>query len=267
MELELRNRFIFTPIKLGYSDGSGRVNEKHLNFYRVRSRYTGAVILELFYIAPYLKEVSTQLGIDDDNKIKGLWSLTDVIHSNGSKVIAHLNHPSRMANPQIQRNRFYSSTDKPCPIVNEKPERLNKEEIEEVNDLFVNAVRCAEVAAELIKENDVIIVEMFDELARGIEMIEKKIILNLFKDYNVTICLNSKITKVEESGKIYLNVELEPEFKGVDIIVVATKMKSFDVLERELEGRIPVYKKVGDSLKVGKAQDAIHSAFEVVREL
>ncbi|MCD6519145.1 MAG: hypothetical protein J7M05_04390 [Anaerolineae bacterium] len=33
---------IFAPIKLGYSDGSGQVNDCHLTFYTLRSRYLGA---------------------------------------------------------------------------------------------------------------------------------------------------------------------------------------------------------------------------------
>ncbi len=38
MQLVLKNEFIMAPIKLGYSDKSGIVIEKHLNFYRRRRK-------------------------------------------------------------------------------------------------------------------------------------------------------------------------------------------------------------------------------------
>lgn len=39
--LKLRNQFVFAPIKTGYSDGTGVVTERHLAFYRERSRHVG----------------------------------------------------------------------------------------------------------------------------------------------------------------------------------------------------------------------------------
>jgi 2,4-dienoyl-CoA reductase-like NADH-dependent reductase (Old Yellow Enzyme family) len=41
--LNLKNEFIFAPIKLGYSDNTGVVKQKHLDFYDERSKYLGAV--------------------------------------------------------------------------------------------------------------------------------------------------------------------------------------------------------------------------------
>ena len=46
-----------------------------------------------------LREIPTQIGIDSDDKIEGLLRLVSNIHKSGSKAIAHLNHPDRMANP------------------------------------------------------------------------------------------------------------------------------------------------------------------------
>ena len=73
--LNLKNNFIMPPIKLGYSDGSGKVNERHITFYRCRCRYLGAVIPEPFYIDKGLREIPTQMGIDSDDKTEGLNAL------------------------------------------------------------------------------------------------------------------------------------------------------------------------------------------------
>jgi len=112
--LELRNPFLMPPIKLGYSFGDGKVTHKHIEFYTERSGYLGAIIPEPFYLDAGLREIPTQMGIDADDKLEGLQRLTDHIHQTGAKVIAHLNHPGRMANPKIPGNYHISSSDQPC---------------------------------------------------------------------------------------------------------------------------------------------------------
>jgi 2,4-dienoyl-CoA reductase (NADPH2) len=112
--LRLKNQFIFAPIKTGYSDKRGIITERHLAFYKRRAPYLGAVIPEPFYLDRGLRELPTQLGIDHDNKIEGLKKLVVSIHRSGTKAIAHLNHPGRMANPKIAGNYFISSTHRPC---------------------------------------------------------------------------------------------------------------------------------------------------------
>ena len=144
--IEMRNPFIFVPIKTGYGDGTGKVNDKHISFYKRRSRYVGAITLEPLYIDRGLREIPTQLGIDADDKVEGLRKLVDIIHEEGAKVIAHLNHPGRMANPSIPGNYFVSSTDEPCPNGGAVPEMLDREGMDKVKELFVSAARRAKEA-------------------------------------------------------------------------------------------------------------------------
>ena len=136
--LELKNQFIFAPIKLGYSE-NGKINDRHLAFYKERSKYLGAVTPEPFYMDKGLREIPTQMGIDSDDKIEGLQKLTDAIHKSGTKAIAHLNHPGRMANPKIPGNYFVSSTDKPCKSGGATPKKLEKEEMKEITKLFADS--------------------------------------------------------------------------------------------------------------------------------
>ncbi len=144
--LELKNQFIMAPVKLGYSDGSGIVNEKHLNFYDLRSKHVAAVDLEPLYIDKGLREIPTQLGIDNDDKIKGLKRLSDVIHKNGAKVIAHLNHPGRMANPKIPGNYYISSVETACENGGAAPRAMNESDMKKVRNTFREAARRAEKA-------------------------------------------------------------------------------------------------------------------------
>ncbi len=150
--MQLRNNFIFAPVKTGYGDSEGNITERHLNFYNVRSKHVGAVTPEPLFLDKGLRELPTQIGIDNDSKLEGLKKLTSVIHQNGAKVIAHLNHPGRMANPKIPGNYFVSSTDKPCINGGAVPEKLNEDGMTKVKKLFVDAaVRAQEAGFDIIE--------------------------------------------------------------------------------------------------------------------
>jgi len=144
--LQLKNNFIFAPIKTGYSDKTGVVTEKHLKFYEARSKFIGAITPEPMYIDKCLRELPTQIGINNDDKIEGLRKLTDIIHQFDTKVIAHLNHPGRMANPKIPDNIFLSSTDRPCENGGPTPKQMNKDDIQYAIHLFADAAKRAKKA-------------------------------------------------------------------------------------------------------------------------
>ena len=46
----LKNRFIMAPIKTGYGTKTGEVTDRHLQFYRRRNQYLGAITPEPFYL-------------------------------------------------------------------------------------------------------------------------------------------------------------------------------------------------------------------------
>jgi 2,4-dienoyl-CoA reductase (NADPH2) len=144
--LQLKNPFIFAPVKTGYSNKEGIITERHLAFYKRRSQYLGAVIPEPFYLDKGLKELPTQLGIDHDNKIEGIKKLVDSIHRSGTKTIAHLNHPGRMANPKLPGNYYVSSTHRPCENGGATPEKMVKGDMKKAVDQFAAAALRSEKA-------------------------------------------------------------------------------------------------------------------------
>src|SRR6056297_926328 len=143
---ELKNSFLFAPIKLGYTNGDGKVNNRHLEFYKARSKHLGAVIPEPFYLDKGLRELPTQMGIDKDDKIEGLKKLTETIHATGTKAIAHLNHPGRMANPKLEGNYYVSSSDQACENGGAEPRIMDLEDMKKAVQLFTGAARRAEKA-------------------------------------------------------------------------------------------------------------------------
>jgi len=144
--MDLRNNYIMALVKLGYTNGKGFVNDRHIDFYSQRSKHVGAITLEPLYPDAGLREIPTQLGLDNDDKIEGLKNLNNIIHSNGAKVIAHLNHPGRMANPMIPGNYLISATDKACSNGGKVPKKMEKEDMDKVKKLMVDAAIRAEKA-------------------------------------------------------------------------------------------------------------------------
>ena len=141
---KLKNEFLVPPLKLGYTNGDGKVNNRHFDFYNQRSKHVGAVTIEPLYLDKGLRELPTQLGIDNDDKIEGLTELVNLIHKNGAKVIAHLNHPGRMANPKIPGNFYWSSTNKACENGGATPKAMTLEMMDTVVQLSIDTARRAE---------------------------------------------------------------------------------------------------------------------------
>jgi 2,4-dienoyl-CoA reductase-like NADH-dependent reductase (Old Yellow Enzyme family)/thioredoxin reductase len=144
--IKLKNPFIFAPVKTGYGDQSGNINERHLKFYEERAKYLGAVTPEPLYIDKGLRELPMQIGIASDEQLPGLKKLTDMLHTFDTKAIAHLNHPGRMANPMIPGNYFLSSTGRACEAGGATPRPMDKEEMQQAIALFVSAAKRAEQA-------------------------------------------------------------------------------------------------------------------------
>ncbi len=150
--IDMKNEFIFAPIKLGYTEGDGVVTDRHIAFYTARSKHIGAVTLEPLYMEKGLRELPTQLGIDRNDKIEGLKRLNGELHSTGAKVIAHLNHPGRLANPKLPGNYYISATDKPCETRNVVPKKMTEKDMDDVIGLYKDvAVRAEKAGFDIIE--------------------------------------------------------------------------------------------------------------------
>jgi len=153
MEKLFKNEYIMAPMKLGYChDKDGKVNERHLEFYSKRAKYLGAIISEPFYIDAGLRENPFQLGIDNDDKIEGIARIAELAHREGAKFIAHINHPGRMANPNIPGNYFWSASAIACENGGAMPQAMDKEMMKTAIEKFVQAsIRAQKAGADFIE--------------------------------------------------------------------------------------------------------------------
>jgi pyruvate/2-oxoglutarate dehydrogenase complex dihydrolipoamide dehydrogenase (E3) component len=121
------------------------------------------------------------------------------------------------------------------------------------------------VASKLVDGgNHVVIVEMLDEIARGMEMIEKALTVKKLKEKGAEIFVNHTVVEVDDDKVMIESKEGAKTIEGVDDSVVATGMKPYVPFELNVD--VPVYK-VGDAEKVAKATDAIHNAYKLALEL
>jgi 2,4-dienoyl-CoA reductase-like NADH-dependent reductase (Old Yellow Enzyme family)/thioredoxin reductase len=141
--LTLPNRVVMTTLKLGYSDHAGTVTERHIAFYTRRARGGVALITtEPMFVQGNGREIPTQLGIYDDALTPGLRRLTDAVHRNGGRIMAHINHAGRVANPKlVPAGELISASDVLCPANQVTPHPLTRDGIAEVVAAFGAAAR------------------------------------------------------------------------------------------------------------------------------
>ncbi|MBN1661915.1 MAG: FAD-dependent oxidoreductase, partial [Anaerolineae bacterium] len=141
--LTLPNRVLMTTVKLGYGTPDGRVNERHIAFYVRRAQGgVGLMVTEPLYVQRNGRELPTQLGIDDDRQIEGLQRLVEAVHHAGGRIMAHINHAGRVANPKlVPEGERVSASAVRCPANGITPRPLTQAEIVATVAAFADAAR------------------------------------------------------------------------------------------------------------------------------
>ncbi len=117
--------------------------------------------------------------------------------------------------------------------------------------------------------NKVKIIELFDDIARDMELITRKLNLMKLKKNNVEIYTETRVTSIDGTTvRAEKRDENNEKFKfyNIDVIVLATGMKPVNKLAESLKDKMPVYV-VGDAKEIGDAVSAIQTAYFTCREL
>jgi len=146
-QVEIRNRFIMTPMHLAYCPG-GEVSDRIIEFYRLRARGgIGLIIVGAVGIDPIRVNEHGMLQLYDDCFIPGLRSLTEAVHDEGAKIFPQLFHAGRYA-----RSNEYGGAQAVAPsavfsrFTGEIPREMTQEEIKETITFFAQAARRAREA-------------------------------------------------------------------------------------------------------------------------
>ncbi|MEA2007927.1 MAG: FAD-dependent oxidoreductase, partial [Chloroflexota bacterium] len=102
----------------------------------------GLMTSEPMYVQLNGREIPPQMGIHNDELIPGLKQLTKAVHASDGRIMAHINHAGRAANPKlVAPEERVSASDVLCPANKVTPVPLTKSGIVEIVDAFGAAAR------------------------------------------------------------------------------------------------------------------------------
>lgn len=101
--MELRNRLVMPPMAISKADEKGRATSKTLDYYDEKSAggYIGLIIAEHCYVNQEGKASRGQLSIAADSDIEGLQQIVSLVHKNGTKIMAQINHAGAAATRDV----------------------------------------------------------------------------------------------------------------------------------------------------------------------
>jgi 2,4-dienoyl-CoA reductase-like NADH-dependent reductase (Old Yellow Enzyme family) len=140
--LTLANRLVLPPMATSKAEDDGTISGEILDYYDEMSRggALGLVITEHCFVAKQGQARVGQPSVADDRMLDGLTRLAAVIHANGSKAVAQINHTGGAASSPVTGQEVVSASDVPSPIgPGEVPRALTAEEIASVIGQFAAA--------------------------------------------------------------------------------------------------------------------------------
>lgn len=133
--MTLKNRVIMPPMGTNFANLDGTFNDEHLSYYEQRAKGgVGLITLENVCIDyPMGTNGTTQLRIDNDQYIPGLWNFNETMHKYGACTSVQINHAGASAYAgRLNFKKAVSSSSVPSKKGNTAPRSLTKEEINEI---------------------------------------------------------------------------------------------------------------------------------------
>ncbi|WP_019241095.1 MULTISPECIES: oxidoreductase [Bacillus] len=147
--MTLKNRIVMPPMGTNFGGQHGEFNEDHISYYEQRAKGgTGLIIVENANVDyPLGSNGTTQIRIDHDKYIPGLFNLTETLHKYGTNVSIQINHAGASAIPdRIEGLTPVSASTIPSKTGGVTPRPLSKEEILNIVEKYGKAARRAQIA-------------------------------------------------------------------------------------------------------------------------
>ena len=131
-KLELKNRSVFPPMGSGYADAEGFITQPLID-YHVR-RVEGGCAMNIVEIAVvhYTSYNPHTPGIWDDKFMPGLTKLAHAIKDAGGVPCLQLWHGGRQQSGKPRGGEPWGPSAIPCPLIQEMPHAMTKDEIAEI---------------------------------------------------------------------------------------------------------------------------------------
>lgn len=142
-KMTIKNRIVMPPMGTNYAGPNGELTDDHIKYYELRAKGgTGLIIVENACIAFHLgSNGTTQLRIDEDRFIPGMYKLTETLHKYGTKVAIQINHAGASAVPERIGGQPVSASNIPSKTGGAVPRTLEKNEILEIVEQYGRAAR------------------------------------------------------------------------------------------------------------------------------
>lgn len=148
---EIKNRLVMPPMATSKAS-EGTVTPEHLEYYdeKTKGGYIGLVVLEHSYVSEQGKAKEGQMSISKDSDVEGMSKLVDIIHRNGSMVLAQINHAGSSTLVKSQEYKVIGPSAVKNPALPagdaQMPAEMTKAEIEGVKADFISAAKRAKAA-------------------------------------------------------------------------------------------------------------------------
>lgn len=144
----LRNRTVMPPIGTNFAGLGGEMKDDHISYYAQRAKGgVGLIILENVCVDyPSGTNGTTQLRIDNDQYLPGLFRFTEAMRSYGACTSVQLNHAGASASPLRMEQQVVSSSNIPSKTGGTVPRPLRKFEIARIAEKFGEAAARAKRA-------------------------------------------------------------------------------------------------------------------------
>ena len=144
----MKNRVMMTPMGTNFAGQNGEINEKHIKYYEQRAKGgTGLIMVENASVSsPEGSNGTTQLRIDHDSYIPGLYNLTETVHKYGTCIGIQINHAGASAMSSRTGMQPVSASNIPSKDGGEIPRPLEVEEIYDIVKKYGEAAKRAQIA-------------------------------------------------------------------------------------------------------------------------
>ncbi|AZV57739.1 FAD-dependent oxidoreductase [Clostridium sp. AWRP] len=144
----VKNRIVMPPMGTNYAAEDGEINEEHIKYYEQRAKGgTGLIIIENVAVDfPLGSNGTTQLRIDQDSYMPGLYKLTERLHRYGANVAVQINHSGASAVPSRIGCQPVSSSNIPSKTGGAVPRPLEKHEILDIVQKYADAAKRVQIA-------------------------------------------------------------------------------------------------------------------------
>jgi 2,4-dienoyl-CoA reductase-like NADH-dependent reductase (Old Yellow Enzyme family)/ribulose 1,5-bisphosphate synthetase/thiazole synthase len=147
--LELPNRIVMAPMATSFASAEGEVTEWMLDYYAKRARGgAGLLIIENANVDyPSGKSGTTQLRVDQDRFIPGLFRLAQAIHAEGAHCALQINHAGAVAKKASEEGgQPVAPSEWPDGLYPTNPKTLAISEIQVIIARFAMAAQRAQKA-------------------------------------------------------------------------------------------------------------------------